>query len=315
MTGETNTLPSGGTDNAQLSETDTSESWDYYDPDEDQDTAEAPVESETADEPDEGEQAQEAEEQADEPEGEEEPEPQEAGTEFIVKRPDGSQVTVADLLKSEFRQSDYTRKSQELSNDRKAFDAEAQRFEGITQAFIDYLSGMIPAEPNASLALTDPNKYTAQKAQYDAAVAQVQKLVEIGSQPKEIKQERDQREHSARIADENRKLAELFPKTATEAGRREFWDMVQGVGGELGFAPDELKGVTDHRIFALAHWANLGMKAEKTKAKAKAKVEKAPPTTPRKPGQSGARANGNVEAMQRLRRSGSMRDALMVDFD
>lgn len=315
MTGETNNLPTGGTDNAQLSETDTSESWDYYDPDEDQDTVEAQSATETDDEPDEGEQAQEAEDQTDEAEDEPEAEPQEAGTEFIVKRPDGSQVTVAELLKSEFRQSDYTRKSQELSNDRKAFDAESQRFEGITQAFIDYLSGMIPAEPNASLALTDPGKYTAQKAQYDAAVAQVQKLIEIGSQPKQMKQERDQKEHSAHIADENRKLAELFPKTATEAGRREFWDMVQGVGGELGFAPDELKRVTDHRIFALAHWANLGMKAERAKEKAKAKVEKAPPATPHKPGQSGAKASKNVEAMQRLRRSGSIHDALMVDFD
>ena len=315
MTGEINTPLSGGTDEA-ISESDTTGSWDYFDPEE-EDTEESQTETVT----DEGEEA-EGETQAAEDQTEETEETEDAGEthaeadlKAIVRMEDGTQSTVEDLLKGNLRQSDYTRKMQALSTERQAFEADTQRFEGVTQAFIDHLSSMVPAEPNPSLALTNPNQYTAQKAQYDAAIAQVQKLIEIGSKPKEMASERMKEEHSRRVADENAKLAELFPKTATKAGRDQFWSDVSAVAREVGFNENELKNVIDHRVFALAHWAKVGMDSEKAKAKAKAKAEAAPPATPRKPGQSAAKANGNAEAMRKLRRSGSMKDALMVDFD
>lgn len=306
MTGETDTPLTGGTDNAQLSDSDTPETWDYYDPDEDQDTVEAQPADGTDDEPGEAEEGQET-------EAEEQPQV-EASLEAVVTLADGTKTTVADLHKGYLRQADYTRKAQELSNDRKALEANTQRLEGITQAFIDHLAALVPQEPDTALALRDPNRYTAQKAQYDAAVAQVQKLIEIGSQPKQITDTMSKQDRERHLADENGRLADMFPATATQAGRQQFFADVQSVANDLGYSTDELRGVTDHRLFALAHWAKKGMDAEKARAKAQAKVEKAPPATPRKPGQVG-QANRNVEAMRRLTRSGSIRDALMIDWE
>ena len=77
---------------------------------------------------------------------------------------------------------------------------------------------------------------------------------------------------------------------------------------------DELSGVTDHRMFALAHWANEGMKAAKAREAAKAKVANVPPSAPRKPGQP-AQASRNTDAMRKLARSGSIRDAVKVDWE
>ena len=113
----------------------------------------------------------------------------------------------------------------------------------------------------------------------------------------------------------NDKLTNLFPKTATREGRQKFFEDVQSVAGELGYSTDELRGVTDHRLFALAHWAKVGMDAAKAREKAQAKVEKAPPATPRKPGQGAATANRNAEAMRKLGRTGSIKDALAIDWD
>ena len=307
MTSEPDTLPDGGTDNAQLSESDTAEDWDYFDPDE-QDTEEAPEEEATDEGPDEGEEAQESETEADE-------EPEEEPDDVLVTLEDGAKVQLAELKKGYQRQADYTRKTQEVANQRQSLEADAQRLEGITQAFIDHISSMVPAEPNPSLALTNPNQYTAQKAQYDAAVAQVQKLIEIGSGPKEIKDGRAKEDHSRRIAEENRRLTEMFPKTATQDGRKQFFETVSSVASEVGFTPDEIRSVVDHRVFALAHWAKIGMESAKAKEKAKAKVEKAPPATPRKPGQTATKASGNREAMRKLARSGSIKDALAIDWD
>lgn len=309
MASEPDTLPKGGTDNA-FSESDTPEKWDYFDPDEDQDTEEAQAEG-TDEGPDEGEVAQEAEEPVDEAdEGEEEtPEPE------LITLDGGAQVTMDDLKRGYIRQADYTRKAQALSNDRHKLEADVQRLEGITTAFVDHLAKLIPAEPNHALALTNPNQYTAQKAQYDAAVAQVQQLMELGSKPKELAQAMSQDNRDRLLAEENRKLADMFPKVATPKGREQFFTDVQSVAHELGYTTQELQRVSDHRLFALAHWARIGMESAKNRTKAKAKVEKAPPATPRKPGQTAATATRNVEAMRKLSRSGSIKDALRVDWE
>lgn len=315
MTDETNTFASAETDNVEHSEADTPETYDYYDPDEDQDTEEVVTDEGTDEEAVEGEEeAQETEDQAEE-EPEEEPEPKEADLKAVVKLQDGTTTTVEELLKGQLRQSDYTRKQQEVANLRKSVEADASRIEGITQAFIDHLASMMPDEPDAALVYRDPNAYTQQKARYDATVAQMQKLIELGNQPKQIKQAMTQADADRIKAEENSKLVGMFPKTATQDGRAKFFENVATVASELGISEKEWQGISDHRLLALAHWAKVGMDAEKARSKAKAKAAKAPPATPRKPGQTAAKANRNVDAMRKLARSGSIHDALAVDWD
>ena len=314
MTDETDTTPEGVTDNVELSENDTSEDFDYYDPDEDQDTEVVEATEETEDEADEIEAEDEAPDQeADEDQPEDEP-----IDDFISKlKAETPRFAehMEELEKGALRQADYTRKSQELSNERKAVEADAQRIQGITETFIEHLSELVPDAPDASLALSDPNAYTAQKAQHEAAMAQVQKLIELGSAPKEVTDAMSQADRNKLLTAENAKLIEMFPHAASGKGRETFMQNVQSVANDLGFTDQELGSITDHRVFALAHWARVGMEAEKAKTKVKAKAAKAPPATPRKPGQGAAKANRNAEAMRKLKRSGSLEDALAVDFD
>lgn len=318
MTGEPDNLSMPeGTDNADPSATDTPETWDYYDPDEDQDTVETPEAEGTEDEATETETEAETEvaEEVETPDEEADPEPKLATEDAVVQLADGETVTVKDLIAGQMRQADYTRKTQELGNQRKALEAEAQKLQGITEAFVEHLSNMVPPEPDAQLAYTDPTKYTQAKAQYDAAVAQVQKLIELGSQPKEITSNLTQEAHQRILQEENAKLVQRFPETGTKEGRAKFFNGIAEVADEFGFTTDELRQVTDHRVFTLAHWARIGLQAEQAKKAAKAKAQKAPPVAPRKPGQPAKKANRNAEAMRKLSRSGSIRDALAVDFE
>ena len=76
--------------------------------------------------------------------------------------------------------------------------------------------------------------------------------------------------------------------------------------------------MTDHRLFALAHYAKIGMEAQKAKATAAKKVASVPPVSPpKKAALSGDAqvARKNIEAMRRLSRTGSIADAMAVDFD
>lgn len=316
---EDDNLPDdGGTATGQTSEHDNADFVSYWEPGDD-DTPDTPQEDATAP-ADDGEEADEG--QSSEPEAEAlaEPEPKEAAPVYadetaVVRLADGSERTVADLIAGTMQRADYTRKTQDLAERRKALEADAQRIEQVTQTFIDHLSAMIPDEPDTALALRDPAAYTRAKAQHEAAVAQVKKLIELGRQPKEVQNALSEADARERLAEENRKLVEAIPETATQDGRKRFWDEVSTTAMDLGFTAEELSQATDHRLFVLAHWARKGMEADKARAAAKAKARKAPPVAPVKPGQGARTASKNAEAMRRLSRSGSLRDAMAVDFD
>lgn len=306
MTSETDTPLTGGTDNAQPHDADTPETWDYFDPEED---TEVTQENEGTDDEATGEAEAETVDEAEEAEAEQPATPER------VKLADGSEVTFDELTKGYLRQSDYTRKAQEAANERKRLAQEAERIERITQTFVDHLAAMVPPEPDTALALRDPNKYTAQKAQYDAALAQVQRLIQIANEPKQVKDGMSKEEHARLVQSERAALAQALPEASTQDGLKKVYTDLQSVAERVGFTPQEVGQVIDHRFFVLASYAKKGMEAEKAAAAAKAKAEKAPPVAPRKPGQVAKTANRNAEAMRKLSRTGSIRDALAIDFD
>lgn len=311
MQDEANTLPEiGGTDNVAPSDDDNLDIYDYFDPEED--TEEVVDDQRTDDETDEAEADDEAEGQ--EADDDEEPK-QPVSDEMEVSLPDGSTVPLAELKSGYLRQSDYTRKTQEIANVRSATEAEAKRIAAVTDAFIDHIAAMLPPEPPAALAQRDPNAFVRQKAAYDVAVSQVQKIIEASEQAKGTVQTFDSQRHKELIQRENQSLAEKFPETTKADTRQKFFSSVSEAAEIAGFTPDELSKVSDHRLFVLAHWAKRGMEAEKAKEKAREKVKDAPPSAPRKPGQTAAKAGRNKEAMRKAVRSGRLDDVLAVDFD
>lgn len=291
---ELNNPSDEGTEPVTPTEDDNAEPTTYFDPDEDTEEVEA------------GEATDEAESE----EASAEPKPE---APVLVKLPDGTEAPLEEVTRGYLRQADYTRKSQEVANTRKALEADLQRIEGITQAFVDHLSSMVPAQPDSALALRDPNAYVRQKAQYDAAMAQVQKLIELGNQPKQIKEALEGKDTQERLAQENAMLAERFPQVATKEGRQKFFASAAEAATAAGFSMDELQGITDHRLFALAHWANEGMKAAKARETAKAKTANVPPVAPRKPGQP-AQTNRSSEAMRKFKAEPTLRNAAKLDW-
>lgn len=303
----------GGTEEAATEQSGTPLEWDYFDPEED--TEEAPEEMET-DSEDETEAEGQPEDAAETDPEDADDQPEEGDTPpEEIELPNGEKVTRDELTKGYLRQQDYTRKTQEVAERRKALDAGTQKLNGITEAFINHVVSLMPNEPDPVLATRDPNKYTAQKAQYDAAVTQVQKLIEVGNEAKTVADGLSEEDRRTLVQEENTKLAQLFPETGEKAGRDKFFSEAAEAAMDLGFSPKELSATTDHRLFALAKWAHAGMKAEKARKAAKSKVDKAPPATPRKPGQGARQPDRNREAKRRLEKSGSIRDAVKIDFE
>lgn len=312
MDSETDTPEYLGTDNAQPHEDDTPDNLDYYDPEpdtvetdgaegtdnEDENEAETDIEGEP---PVEVEAEGEADEQAD--------------TQALVTLADGTQVTHDDLVGGYMRQADYTRKAQEVATQRKSIAEDAKRMESITQTFVDHLSKLVPEAPDARLAYTDAAEYQAQDARYKAAMAQVQQLVELADQPKEIQGKFSEEDAKNMRLEEDRKLTEALPKVATREGRQKFWNEVGEVASAVGFTADEMAGISDHRLFVLADLAKQGLDAQNALKKAKAKAQKAPPVAAQKPGQGARRADVDAKAMRRFKDNPTIRNAAHLDWD
>ena len=307
MTDESNNPDvESGTDTVTPQTTDTPETWDYFDPE--TDTEEAPQPEGTEDEA-EAEPEAEAEDEA-EPAAETPKEPEK------ITLADGTAVDRDELIRGYQRQADYTRKTQEVANERKAVKADADRIARITEVFVDHLAKMVPPEPDPALALRDPNKFTAQKAQYDAAIAQVQRLMQIANEPKQVTQGMSKQEHEQILRSEQQKLMQALPRVATREGWQQFIENdVMEVARAVGFTKEDLGKAVDHRLYLLVDLAKDGIAARKAKEAAKVKVEMAPPAAPKKPGQGAKQANRNADAMKRLTRTGSIKDALAIEWD
>ncbi|MGN6535203.1 MAG: hypothetical protein ACTHKQ_05660 [Mesorhizobium sp.] len=324
MTGESDNLPAGGTDTALQSLTlDDAANIDFRDPDEDTEEVEQDQQSEeVTDEADDSQEADETTaEEDDETETEDEgtadeadkPEPEDDVTVTV----NGERLALSALKAGYMRQADYTRKTQAVSTKEKSLDALTARVNQSVDAIADFLSKQIPEAPDPSLAWSNPAEFVQRKAMHEAAMSQVNAILSQAGEVKEVGNTLTAEKRAELLRSENALLAEAFPQTKIAESRKKFFDNAYGAASELGWTESEMKGVTDHRMFKLAHYAALGLKAEKAAQKAKQKVLNVPPVTPQKrpQGANAAKVAKNKDAMKRLARSGSIEDAMSIDFE
>lgn len=314
-------------DSANLStDIDNPSNLDFYDPADDEEkqdneTAESNGTDDNG-ETGEGETAQETAEPDEASEGDSETETAESDTDQPAVKDDvivdvqGEKLPLSELKSGYMKDRDYRVKTQELGNKRRDLEALSTRVTASVDAIADFLVKQIPPAPDASLAMTDPAKYVADKAMHDAMMAQVASVIEQAQAPKEAVNKLTQEQRSELIQSENAKLAEAFPQTAKPETRKQFFQGAMSAASEMGFTAEEIGNALDHRFYKLAHYAQLGMAAEKAKAKATQKVANVPPMGQQKrqaPVASKQRAN--QDAMRRLAKTGSMADAMAIDFD
>jgi hypothetical protein len=322
MTGESDNLPSGGTDTAHSLSLDDAENINLYDPSEDNE--EEDQDQQSGDETDEAE-SQEADETT--AEDDDQTEDEDEGTADEADKPEpsddvtvtvnGEKIGLADLKAGYMRQADYSRKTQETATKRRDLEALSARVTASVDAIADFLSKQIPEAPDSSLAWSNPAEFVQKKAMHEAAMTQVNAILSQAGQVKDVANTLTKEQRSELLQSENAKLAEAFPQTATQEGRKKFFETAASAASELGWSKDEIGKVTDHRMFKLAHYAALGLQAEKARTKAKAKVENKPPVAPQKrqQGANAAQTAKNRDAMKRLARSGSIEDAMSIDFE
>ncbi|HEV7306411.1 hypothetical protein [Ensifer sp.] len=236
---------------------------------------------------------------------------------FLVVLKGGEEVPFSELKLGYMRDRDYRHKTQDIANRGRALEGMASRVAQSANAFANLLASQIPPEPPEHMAALDPDGYRRQWALHQAGLQRIDEVLSIAEAPATVVDALSQAASDEQLDVENARLIEAFPETADAEGRLSFFAGAFDVAEALGFSEAEVREVTDHRLFKLAHYARLGLAAEHAKKRAMSKLNRAPATVarPRPAGKAVQAPGRSREAMQRLTKSGSIRDAMGVDFD
>lgn len=187
-----------------------------------------------------------------------------------------------------------------------AADAEARR-QYATQ-LDQFIANFEPQMPDPMLAQHNPQAYIAQEAQYRAAKAQHDQLVQ---QVKAFGQEADQEAMQAFVQQRDRELMQI-PEIANPETRQGYIDRAMSVAAELGYDLGELsQGMRARDLKALVYVADLKDKAgkyDRAMSKQMQKVRSAKGKSLRPNATSGQPRNSD-QSWKRVKEAGKNRQA------
>jgi hypothetical protein len=277
---------------------------------------EAEAEAEQVDEGDEPE--VDAEDEAD-PEDEDDSEGEEPEQPVYTIKVNGEEVEVSleELQKGYSRTQDYTRKTQQLAELRKAAEtetgavrAERQQYSQLLEAMRAQVAASQPQEPDwDKLRKSDPIEFAAQWAEHERRHKQMGAIQAEQARLAEIQQHEQAQQLASIVEQERQVLEDAIPEwKEPETAKREKAELVE-FGKRLGFKTEELANITDHRAVVALRKAYLYDKLMAKKPQVKPAQRSAPTL---KPGSAAAAPKKNsdlVKAKQRLAKSGQVQDA------
>ncbi len=232
---------------------------------------------------------------------------------FEIETVNGKQeVTLSDLTEGYMRQSDYTKKTMELAEQRKAFEGENQQISHIKQQLseaLEYWAVPMDQEPNwAEIAQEKtPQEVFALQQQWNE---REKRAAQAAQHHQALKaQEAEQ----VRVA-ETEKLMEAFPEWRDPAKFQVAAKQVMETGGNYGFTAEEMAGLVDHRMIKVLVDAQKYRELQTAKPKVTKKVSKAPKKLKpgSKPDKSEMKKAARQKQMDRLKQSGSVDDAVAL---
>ena len=293
-----------------------------------EDTQEAEVEeTEVEFEAEETEEVEEVEEAKEETEDESEIEDEEVVEEeqtFTVKAAgEEKEVTLDELKKSYQLGSDYTKKTQEVAEQRKVIDQEAKAiiearqvrdsYAQKLQAVEQFLVGSNDSpEDLATMKENDPIGYAVKVAEMTEKKDQLQ---QVNAERQRIAQEQNSDKEANMqkyVEGEAQKLTQSLPEFSDKTKGEQIRNDIRSYGKKVGFTDNELSQVYDSRHVLVLHKAAQWDKLQASKSGVKKKVANAPKMV-----KGGAKVKQNVtdrtkKQMQRLQQTGSARDAAAI---
>lgn len=230
-----------------------------------------------------------------------------------VELPDGKRkLTAAEIRDGLMLKADYTRKTMELADQRRAIqamEAETARLREQLSESLQQWAVPTEAEPDwDALAAKNPTEAFKAKLAWDKRQATARQAAE---QYRILQAQENQRRATVAYT----KLVEVYPEwRSPEALERDFSEMT-AAAKDYGFEPSEVLSLTDDRMIRLLKELTAWHKVKAAKPEVQKKVASAPVTL--KPGAKPARSDTEaaVQVKQikaKLKASGSVNDAVAL---
>ena len=242
-------------------------------------------------------------------------------TRYTVKAAgEEKEVTLEELMQGYQLGADYTKKTQELAENRKAVEAEAkaileakqvrdtyaQRLQAIEQFLT---SGQDSSEDLAAMKENDPIGYAVKVAELTEKKEQ---LAQVRAEQERIAQQQqaDRQQEMARLVQqEATKLSQVLPEFSDPTKGEQIRNEIRNYGKSVGFSDNELSQVYDSRHVLMLHKAMMYDKLQKSKPAVNKKVAQAPKMV--KSGTKVKEGNRDIRKQQlnKLKQTGKVRDA------
>jgi hypothetical protein len=235
------------------------------------------------------------------------------------------EVTLDELRNGYQRQADYTRKSQALAEQRKAYEANLQAIQSEREQYSQALEMMSAQQKNElaqyesidwkTLKEDDPMEYMEKRLEYQETRDKIARVEQERQRVAAEQQQRVQQQLSEIMQTEFTKLKEALPAYADPSSNLK--NELRDYGLSLGFSQQDLDSISDHRVVLVLHKAMLQDRAAQgtvRKAKASKPVPKVVKSgTPESKTQRSKKAS--QQRRERLAKTGSTRDATSVFLD
>ena len=244
------------------------------------------------------------------------------------------EVTFDELLRGYSRQSDYTRKTQELSNDRKQmeslqqqYNSEVSTIQAERQQYMESLNQII-ANSSAgldkfanvdwqSLKDTDPIEYVTKKEEFREAQEKVQSMQQDQYHDQQRHAEESKKLRTQILQEEHGKLSAALPEWGEPEKQKKMATEIRDYASSQGFSSEEINSLVDHRSLLVLLKASKYDAMQKADVKSK-KIKNKPKVIRTGKGQSSRNESKakRTAQMKRLRGTGHINDAsaLLEDF-
>src|SRR5210317_2098485 len=237
---------------------------------------------------------------------------------FTVKAAgEEKEVTLEELMQGYQLGADYTKKTQEVAEQRKAVEAEAKAVQEAKQVRDTYAqrlqaieqfltSGQDSPEDLAVMKENDPIGYAVKVAELTEKKEQ---LAQVRAEQQRIAQQQ-QAEHqqtmAQRVQQEAQKLSQVLPEFSDPTKGEQIRNEIRNYGKSIGFTDQELSQVYDSRHVLMLHKAMMYDKLQKSKPAVNKKVAQAPKMV--KSGTKVKEGNRDVRKQQlnKLKQSGKV---------
>jgi len=237
-------------------------------------------------------------------------------------------VSLDELKEGYSKGSDYTKKTMELSEQRRSIDTELDAIskdkEAVKQMREDYMNKLQVVEQNiqtddnidwVTLAQTDPTNYAVKKAEYDRK-KELQSQVQQEKQRLAKEQRKEQEEiYQRHIENERGKLLNMMPVFGDEQKAPKLMKDISEFAMKQGYTEQEVSMVVDHRAVKTLHDA---MKYNQLLEKKGLRDKKVKPTNRvvSSEGKNNPRSTDKQlrvnDRMKKLQKSGNIKDAQKV---